>query len=325
MEKLKKFTRLVAIGGALILQSSLFPIQTKAQYDPYYSHYFDMQTTFNPAAAGKESKMNIYTGYAMTMSGFENAPQTMTVAGDMPFSAFGAIHGVGAKIVSDKIGLFTHQQISAVYALRKRLSRDSDGSQISIGIQPGILNEKFRGSEVELAEENDDAFTKSDIDGNAFDLGIGVLFQKANWYAGISAQHLTFPKILLGEKNEIKVDATFYATGGMDFQLRNPNFKIATSALVMTEGVTYRADVTGRAIYNFENKMLYAGLTYSITRSVTFLVGGMINGFKIAYSFEGYTNELGLRNGSHEIFLGYSMNIDLAKHGKNKHQTTRTL
>ena len=325
MKILKEITRQTVIGGTLILYLLLIPTQLKAQYDPYFAHYFDMQTTFNPAAAGKESKMNLFASYTMTMAGFENAPQTMVVSGDTPFAALGAIHGVGAQIMSDKIGLFTHQRITGLYALHKQLSKNSRGSQLSIGIQPGILTEKFRGSEVELGEDNDDAIPKSDVDGNAFDLGLGVFFQRANWYAGISAQHLTFPKIMLGEKNEIKVDATYYLTGGINFQLRNPFIKIAASTLVMTEGITYRADITGRVMYTFENKMLYAGLNYSPTRSVTLLVGGIINGFKIGYSFEGYTNELGLRNGSHELFLGYSMDVDLGKRGKNRHQTTRTL
>jgi type IX secretion system PorP/SprF family membrane protein len=325
MEVLKRITGKMAIGGAMVLHLTLFPSHANAQYDPYFSHYFDMETTFNPAAAGRESKTNFYAAYAMTMAGFENAPKTMVFAGDTPFTALGSIHGAGAMIMSDKIGLFTHQCITGVYALRKRLSKEPRGSQLSIGIQPGMLTEKFRGSEVETGEDNDDAIPKSDVDGNAFDLGFGILFQRANWYAGISAQHLTFPKIKLGERNELKLDATYYLTGGINFQLRNPFIKIAASTLVMTEGITYRADITGRVMYTFEEKMLYAGINYSPTRSVTLLVGGVINGFKIGYSFEGYTNELGFRNGSHEIFLGYSMDVDLGKRGKNRHQTTRTL
>lgn len=325
MEILKNIKGKIVIVGMMILHFTFFPFHAQAQYDPYFSHYFDMETTFNPAAAGKESKTNFYAAYAMTMAGFENAPQTMVFAGDTPFRALGSIHGVGAMVMSDKIGLFTHQRITGIYALRKQLSKEPRGSQLSIGIQPGLLTEKFRGSEVVMGEENDDAIPKSDVDGNAFDLGLGVLFQRANWYAGLSAQHLTFPKVMLGERNEIKVDATYYLTGGISFKLRNPFIKIIASTLVMTEGITYRADITGRVQYTFENKMLYAGLNYSPTRSVTLLVGGIINGFKIGYSFEGYTNQLGLRNGSHELFLGYSMDVDLGKRGKNRHQTTRTL
>ena len=45
----------------------------------------------------------------------------------------------------------------------------------------------------------------------------------------------------------------------------------------------------------------------------------------IAYSFEMYTNGISFRNGSHEIFIGYQMDMNLGKKGKNRHQTTRTL
>ena len=186
MKRLKEMTRQTVIVRTLVpyllLSFFFIPTQLKAQYEPYFSHYFDMQTAFNPAAAGKESKMNLYAAYAMTMAGFEHAPQTMIISGDYPIAALGAIHGVGAQVMSDKIGLFTHQRIKGLYAMRKRLGRSAYSGQLSVGIQPGIITEKFRGSEVELGEDNDDAFTKSDIDGNAFDLGLGVLFQKGNWY-----------------------------------------------------------------------------------------------------------------------------------------------
>lgn len=291
------------------------------QYDAYFSHYFDMQTSFNPAAAGKEAKMNVYGAYAMTMSGFENAPQTFTIAGDYPFSFLKSIHGVGAQLLSDKVGLFSHQKIALQYALRKKLA----GGWISAGIQPGMLTEKFRGSEVDLADQDDPVFPKTDVDGNAFDLGAGLLYQRKNWYAGVSAQHITAPTVVLGEKNELKIDPMLYATGGMNFQLRNPLLKIAASALVQSDLTAYRADITGRLIYTYDQRMLYAGLNYSPTNSVSILIGGKFKGIVIGYSFEMYTSGIAFRNGSHEAFVGYQMDVDLSKKGKNFHQTTRTL
>ena len=55
----------------------------RAQYDPSYSHYFDMEPTFNPAAVGKQSKLNVSAAYALDMAGFEHNPRTMHVAADM--------------------------------------------------------------------------------------------------------------------------------------------------------------------------------------------------------------------------------------------------
>ena len=307
----------IVLASALMLAT----MGARAQYDPYFSHYFDMQPSFNPAAAGKEAKLNITGTYAMSMAGFENSPQTMVFSGDMPFVALKNVHGVGLQLMSDKLGLFSHQRISLQYALRKKLGN----GWLSVGVQPGIITEKFNGSSVDLIDETDPVFSKSDIDGNTFDLAAGIYYAGNNWYAGISAQHLTSPTVLLGETNELKIDGTYYLTGGMDFQLRNPLMKVATSAVVRTDGVAYRGDITGRLIYNYQGRMFYAGATYSPTNSVTALVGGQFQGVIIAYSFEIYTNGISFRNGSHEIFLGYQMDVNLSKKGKNRHQTTRTL
>ncbi len=307
----------IVLASALMLAT----MGARAQYDPYFSHYFDMQPSFNPAAAGKEAKLNITGTYAMSMAGFENSPQTMVFSGDMPFIALKNVHGVGLQLMSDKLGLFSHQRISLQYALRKKLGN----GWLSVGVQPGIITEKFNGSSVDLIDETDPVFSKSDIDGNTFDLAAGIYYAGKNWYAGISAQHLTSPTVLLGETNELKIDGTYYLTGGMDFQLRNPLMKVATSAVVRTDGVAYRGDITGRLIYNYQGRMFYAGATYSPTNSVTALVGGQFQGVIIAYSFEIYTNGISFRNGSHEIFLGYQIDVNLSKKGKNRHQTTRTL
>lgn len=300
---------------------TLASANANAQYDPYFSHYFDMQPAFNPAAVGKQEKLNITGTYAMSMAGFENAPQTMVFSGDMPFVAIKNVHGAGVQLMSDKLGLFSHQKISLQYALRKKLG----GGWLAVGVQPGIITEKFEGSSVDLEDESDPAFSKSDINGNTFDIGAGLYYSCRNWYVGISAQHLTAPTVEMGETNEFKIDATYYLTGGMDIQLRNPLLKVATSAVVRTDGVAYRGDITGRLKYDYQGRMFYAGVTYSPTNSVTALVGGQFQGVIIAYSFEMYTNGISLRNGSHELFVGYQMDVDLSKKGKNRHQTTRTL
>lgn len=305
----------------LTIVLALVSLKAGAQYDAYFSHYFDLMPAFNPAAAGKDSKLNIAGVYNMSMAGFEHAPQTAFVTADMPFYFLNCIHGVGLQFMSDKIGLFTHQRLSAQYALRLKLG----GGYISAGLQAGLLNESFRGSEVDLIDDSDPVFSKSDISGNALDLGVGLFYSRKNWYVGLSAQHLTYPTVRLGETNELKVDGTYYMTGGVTFQLRNPLWKIATSGIVRSDGIAYRGDVTGRLIYTYDEKMFYGGVTYSPTNSVTVLLGGRFRGVVIGYSYELYTNGISLRNGSHELFLGYQTEINIGKKGKNLHQTTRTL
>ena len=300
---------------------TLVSAKALAQYDPYFSHYYDMQSASNPAAVGKQDQLNVIGVYAMSLAGFENAPKTFVVAGDMPFEALKQVHGVGAMLMRDQIGLFAHQRISLQYALRKRLG----GGWLSGGFLLGLLNEKWEGSKAEFNDPGDEVLSQSDINGNGLDIGVGLLYQRKNWYVGLSAQHVTSPTIELGTTNELKVDPNFYLTGGATFQLPNPLLKVAASALVQSDLVAYRADVTGRVIYTYDDNMMYAGVGYSPTNSATLLVGGKFKGVVIGYSFEMYTNGISIKNGSHELFVGYQTDIELGKRGKNRHQTTRTL
>lgn len=293
----------------------------RAQYDPSYSHYFDMEPTFNPAAVGKQSKLNVSAAYALDMAGFEHNPRTMHVAADMPFYALKNYHGVGLSLMNDQIGLFTHQRLALQYALKRPLFHGA----LSIGLQGAMISEKFDGSKVDAGESGDPALPTSDVNGSGFDLGLGLYYMHGPWYVGVSAQHLTSPTIDLGETNELKIDATYYFTGGYNIKLRNPFLTIKPSVLVKYDGTGWRGDVTGRLVYQHENKMLYVGAAYSPDNSATILVGGSFHGVVLGYSYEMYTSAINPGNGSHELFVGYQTPINLVKKGRNKHKSVRIL
>lgn len=299
----------------------LLPGRISAQYDPLFSHYYDMQTSFNPAAAGKDTKLNATAAYAMSLTGFEHAPQTAYIAADMPFQAINMRHGVGLKLINDKLGLFNHQNISVQYALRKKLGK----GWLAVGFQAGMLSESFDGSGVDLGESGDNAFATSEVKGTALDLAAGIYYNQGPWYAGISMLHANSPLVELGERNELKIGSAYYFTAGYLFRLNNPFYTIATSTLVNTDMVTYRGDVTARVIYTNEGRILYAGLGYSPTNSVTFYVGGSFHGIMLGYSYEAYTNGIGIGNGSHELHVGYQTDINFIPKGKNRHQAVRYL
>ena len=85
----KKFRYLIVLKRFIIIWILLVGVlEVRAQYDPSYSHYFDMEPSFNPAAVGKQSKLNVTAAYALDMAGFEHNPRTFQVAADMPFFMF---------------------------------------------------------------------------------------------------------------------------------------------------------------------------------------------------------------------------------------------
>jgi len=293
----------------------------KAQYDVSFSHYWAMEPSFNPAAVGKESKLNIAGAYAIQMAGFENNPKTMYVAADMPFYALKSYHGVGLQFMNDAIGLFTHKRIGLQYAYQPEVL----GGRLSIGVQLSMLSESFDGSKAEVIDPDDPAITNSSVNGSTFDIGLGLYYRRRDWYAGFSVMHVTSPHVELGEKNQLDIAATYYLTGGYNIRLRNPFISIQTSVLGRTDGVAWRGDLSGRVQYSHEKRHFYAGLTYSPATSVTVQVGGVIKGIKLGYSYEIYTSAMSVGNGSHEIFAGYQMDIDLRKKGRNLHKSVRIL
>lgn len=300
---------------------TLATLSARAQYDVSFAHYFDMEPTFNAAAVGKQPKLNVTVAYAMDMAGYTHNPQTMYAAADLPFYFAKLYHGAGLQFMNDKIGLFTHQRLTAQYAFKLPLFH----GQISAGVNVGLLSESFDGTKLDVEDSSDPALASSQVDGNGLDVSVGLYYSHRQWYVGASAQHINGPTIDLGETNELKIDPTYYFTAGYNIKLRNPFLTIKTSALGRSDGTAWRADVTGRFVYTNEKKMLYAGLTYSPTISATVLIGGSFHGIVLGYSYEIYTQGINPGNGSHELYVGYQMDLNLVKKGKNKHKSVRLL
>ena len=305
----------------IIILLSLAAVTVRAQYDVAFSHYWAMEPSFNPAAISKEAKLNVAGAYAIQLAGFEHNPKTMCVGADMPFYALNSYHGVGIQFMNDAIGLFTHKRFGLQYAYQPQLL----GGKLSVGVQLSMLSENFDGSKLEVIDSGDPALTASSINGTGFDISAGVYYKHRDWYVGISALHLNSPTVELGEKNELAISSSYYLTGGYNIRLKNPFLSIQTSVLGRTDGVAYRADVSGRLLYTHEKRVMYAGLSYSPTNSVTIQIGGDIRGIRVGYSYEVYTSAINIGNGSHELFVGYQTELNLYKKGRNLHKSVRFL
>lgn len=296
----------------------------KAQYDAAFTNYWALQSYFNPAASGLDGKLNIQGGLSMQLTGYENAPTTMLATADMPLFFLSPRHGVGLGFMNDKIGLFSNKKLYVQYAYHQPLW----GGNLSIGARVGFLDETFNGGDLDLGDSGDPAFPTSEVDGVAFDLDFGLRYTyKGKWYAGLSSMHLTAPTISLGDddRNEVQVSRLYYLTGGYNVKFREPRYGLETAAIVRTDLDAWRGDVTARLTYSGEKFYMYGGLSYSPTVSVALLVGTIFHGVKIGYSYEMYTGGIGALNGTHEIVVGYQMDMNIFKKGKNLHKSVRIL
>lgn len=303
---------LLAVGGGM-------PV--RAQQDPVFAHYWLMEPQFNPAAVGRTPQLNILAAFQTHAAGYEDGGSTMYAGVDMAFQIGKTRHGVGALFQNDEFGLFSHKRFSVQYAYHLKLW----GGMLSIGLEADMLNETLNGSKADLGDANDPAFPTTDLSGSKFDATAGFYYAHKHWYVGFGAQHLTAPTVLLGETNEMKVKRLFNLTGGYNITLRNSFFTIAPSTLLRYDGSAFRADITAQVKYKHDKKQLFGGITYSPQHSVTGFVGGMFHGVNLSYSYEANTSGLGLGAGQHEITLGYRLDLNLGKKGKNVHRSVRYL
>ena len=297
-------------------------LKVHAQYDVHFTHYWKMQNFYNPAGAGASGKLHAFAAYSNQLSGFEGNPKSMLINGDLPLSMFKGDHSLGLGVLNDEIGMFTNQHLFINYAYGLKLF----GGRLAVGAQLGLLNAKIDPKELNLGENSDDpAFPSSAVDGNKFDFGAGVLFEHKYFYVGASALHINAPLIEMGEKNQFQVDPYFNFTAGSNIPLKNPLLSIQPSMQLMTDFVSWRADITARGAYNYNEKLLFGGATYSPGTSVTLFAGIEFLNITISYGYELFTSGLGAENGSHDIYLGYDIELDIFKKGKNKHNSIRIL
>ncbi len=317
--KLLKNTRLHTM--LILLWAWCSGVFVYAQQEPAFAHYWEMEPQFNPAAAGRSPQLSINAAYQTHATGYEDAGGTMYAGADMAFTIGKTRHGVGALFQNDEIGLFSHKRISVQYAYHLKLW----GGTLSIGAQADMLSESIEGSKADLADGNDPAFPSTDVSGSKFDASAGLFYTHGAWRVGLSALHLTAPTILLGETNELETKPLYYFTAGYNIRTRTPLLTIAPSVLMRYDGTDFRADLTARLIYAQDKKRIYGGVGYSPLHSVTLFVGGTFHGVDISYSYEANTEGIGIGAGNHEVTLGYRLDLDLGKKGKNRHQSVRFL
>ena len=314
----KEMKRLILI---LIICTGAFA-NAHAQYDVHFTHYWNMLGFYNPAAVGSTGKLWGYGAYSNQMTGFDNNPKTMLLHIDSPIPFVSGDHSLGVGVLNDMIGLFTNQHLYMNYAYAMKVF---DG-RLAAGLQLGLLNAEFDSKNIEFGgDKNDPAFPSGQANGNKFDVGFGVLYQHKYFYAGLSGLHLNSPLILLGEKNEIQIEPFYNFTAGGNIPLENTLITIQPYIQVMTDFVSWRTDITAKGTYKYNDKEYFGGATYSPGTSVTLFFGAEFKNITASYGYELFTSGIGAKNGNHDIFVGYKMNLEIFKKGKNKHNSIRIL
>ncbi len=314
------------------LLSILFPANMYAQIDAQFTQYWAVPTYYNPAATGNIDSVRIVGGSRMQWVGIPKAPKTFIVAADSPFKLFGKRVGAGVVVTQETIGLYSTltAQLQASYKMKLL------GGRLGIGVQFGMLDESFKGSEVQLPENDgsessstDEGIPTTDIHGTAFDAGAGVWYSHKYFWVSLSGTHLTQPTVTMdtegkeGGLYEVQAGRMFYFMAGSNIQIKNTLFELQPSMMVKSNFKMTQAELTARLRYK---KFLSGGFAYRWKDAVSVMLGAEYKGFFLGYSFDYPVSAISkVSNGSHEVFVGYNLKLNLGDKNKNKHKSIRIM
>ena len=299
-----------------------------------------LQTTYNPAAAGEGDLMRIAGMHRMQFTGLSDMPMTTYFSAALPFKIAKTNHGAGIRFLNDMYGLFSNQSFHAQYAYRQPLGK----GYLCAGIDIGFVNISFDASKVNIdsianyekegtsegyhkGKSEDTAIPESSgskgVNGMGFDLGIGLYYSAPTWWASVSYSHLTQPKIEWSDKAYMRMHGTLYVAGGYNWRLRNPQWVLKPSLMMMTDFTFWDINLT--LLAEVKNRYRF-GAGYRIAGSVNLLLGmDIINGLQLGYTYELPANRLIKGTyGSHELYLAYAFSIIKPKR-TNKYKSVRYL
>lgn len=310
--------------------------QAKAQADPLFTQYWALPTLLNPATTGNTDFLRIRAGARLQWVGIENAPKTFLATGDMPFKISKKRIGAGVTIWQESIGLFSNLHVGAQGSYKFNIPKLK--GVIGVGLQLSYYNSRFRGSEVYIPDNDDyhqggdPGIPNQDLAGNAFDVSLGADYTHKLFHLGISALHLTSPKVKMSvegsQASDVKHFETelpraiyFEADGNID--IANTLFTLQPSLLIGSDFTYFSGDLTMRATYN---KFITFGLGYRWNSAVCIMIGAEFKNFFLGYAFDYPTSSLGSASaGSHELVAGYQLKIDMSGKNKNRHRSIRIM
>jgi len=282
-----------------------------AQQDPQFTQFMYNKLIYNPGYAGTSGAVCGVAQYRQQWSGFDGAPSTFALAGDMKMQ--GLPLGIGVNLITDKIGGMstTFFRLAGSYNITKLA-----GGTLGLGIDVGLLQKKMVNQWITPesyvdpripGSVNNGSYVNPDFSKLSYDVGFGAFYQiPGKFYAGISSTHLPAQALTDGQAT-YKMSRHYYVMTGYTFQL-NKWSKLTPNILYKTDVAASSLDLNLTYLWS---DMVWVGGTYRINDAAAALIGfqgkagaGNVIGYKIGYSYDFTASKIAsYSKGSHEIIL----------------------
>lgn len=315
---MKRLLRVSFVMLTLVLGSKSF-----SQVDPHYSQYYVYPSWLNPALTG------VFDGDYRVAAIYRNQ-----WSGVAPFTTPGVAFDIntnksisfGGSLLNQAAGNGGYNYLTAYGSASYSGIRfgKNESQRVIFGMQAGIMNRRFNRSKFTLGDQwnpitgynpgtaTTDVFTRTSS--TVFDAGAGVLYvdgtpgKKANFYGGLSANHLTMPEDPFSNGGKEKLPMRFTVHGGLRL-IVSDNFLITPNFLLLKQGKATEKMIGGYAQMRAgTNTDFLFGANWRVNDAIAPFVGFYHKNFVLGASYDVNMSDLGKMAGSagsFEISLTY--------------------
>lgn len=305
MNTKSRLDHFLKLGFALILFLSAGFVQ--GQQDAQFTQYMYNGMFYNPAFAGKDGGYRFsalhrsqWLNYT-TSSGQGGAPVTQFITAEGRLDSKNI--GYGLSIVNDQIGPSGNLELNLKGSYHKKIKR----ATLSFGGYVGIFSSSLDYGEI-IVVNPESGLPQSGKEAQlAMDFGAGVLYDRGNYYLGLSSKHLNQPSFDFGDgaySNQLKNHSYFL----FGYRVRPiGQLRIEPSLLIKTVSLNnFSYDVSVMATHQDK---INGGIAYRGEESISLILGYSLlsdNSLKLGYAFDLVVGGLEAKSPtSHELMLRY--------------------
>jgi len=280
-----------------------------AQQDAQFTQYMNNGMYYNPAFAGKEGGFRFsalhrsqWQNYS-TNSGLGGAPVTQLITAQG--SLEGKNIGYGLTIVNDQIGATGNLEVNLQGSYHKKINR----SVISFGAYVGMFSSAINYDDLIVVNPEPNLPGAGKESQTNLNFGAGVLFDRGNYYVGISSRHLNEPVFDFGDgsyENQLKNHS--YLLLGYKFR---PIGQLSIEPSFLLKSVSFNNFSYDVSVIATHQDKISGGIAFRGEESVSLILGYSIlkdNSLKLGYAFDLVIGGVEAKSPtSHELMLRYTL------------------
>ena len=300
------------------LLSMLFSSVGWSQQDPQITHNMFNKFMYNPAVAGAYPELHATLLHRSQWVGVDGAPTTSNLNAHAYIDRIKG--GVGLNVINDKAGMFSAKTVSLSYSYQLGLGPDH---QLGMGLSFGFMQYGYDGTWVTPDQTSDAFLPPANSSKGVPDFGLGFYFTSENYYLGLSATHLIPMEVDFNGTAIYNQARHYYFLAGYDYDITE-DFSLRGNLFSKTDGVSLQTDLN---INTFYKENYWTGVSFRYEDALCFLLGFQVaDNLTFAYAFDLVTSKLSTQaNGSHEVFLRYSFELDIIGRGDTRYSSVRFL